>query len=171
MGIAALARFSASLAAVFAAGTGVCALVAAADRLFSLASLDLSDTRHWRHVVLYGAFGFTLVGYAAGHVTFCRRPTDGRAIAVRAIFTAAGGTVAVLIMHSALNASPYPGCGMKWFADFAPFLFAAGFVVVEIAAWSGWVLRHRRQMDDVSRKELDSQIGSEHLSSSSRTER
>ena len=50
----------------------------------------------------------------------------------------AGGVVAVLMVRSVLNTPPSPGCGMKWLADLAPFLFATGFAIVEAAAWSGW---------------------------------
>ena len=138
MGAAAFARVGASVAVVFAAVLGICAIVVAVGQLFSSASLDVSDVRHWRHIGALGASGFALVGYAAAHAAFYRRPGSGRAIAVRATFTLAGGVAAVLVVRSALNAPPSPGCGMKWLADLAPFLFAAGFAAVEVAAWVGW---------------------------------
>ena len=137
MGVARLAWFAAVATAVVAAVAGVCALGAAAAHLFSSASLDLSDTRHSRHMAALAATGVALLGYATAHAALCRRPADGRAVAARAVFTAAGCTIAVLMVRSALNAPPSPDCGMKWLADLAPFLFATAIVIVEAAAWVG----------------------------------
>jgi hypothetical protein len=122
---------------------GVCLLVAAGSAALdaaaeTLAYLDLPDDRRWRDAAVFGARAFALLGYSAAHMIFCCRPADGRAVAARAVFTAAAGTLAVLMVQSALNAPPSPGCGMKWLADLAPFLFATGIMVVETAAWVGW---------------------------------
>jgi len=138
MGVGRLARFGAGVTAVVAAVAGFCALAAAAYQLFSSASLDLSDIRHWRHIAALAITGVVLLGYATAHAALCRRPADRRAVAARAVFTAAGCTVAVLMIRSNLNAPPTPECGMKWLADLAPILFATGFVIVEAAAWVGW---------------------------------
>ena len=147
MEVGRLARFGAGVTAVVAAVTGVCALAAAAYQLFSSASLDLSDTRHWRHVAALAITGFALLGYATAHAALCRRPADRRAVAARAVFAAAGCAVAVLMIRSTLNAPPTPECGMKWLADLAPFLFATGFVTVEAAAWVGWWVGSPRQAE------------------------
>jgi hypothetical protein len=138
MGIAGFARLVAGAVALLAAALGVCALVAAANHLLSSASLDTSDTRHWRQIAALGAVGIALLGYAAAHAAVCWRPADARAIAARGVFTVAGLATAGLMVRSALNAPPEPGCGMKWLADLAPFLFAAALPVVEAAAWAGW---------------------------------
>jgi hypothetical protein len=143
MVIAALAQVIAASGAMIAAVLGVCLFVgagaAALDAVAdSLAYLELSDARRWRDAGVFGARGSALVGYAVAHAIFCWRPADGRAIAARAIVTATGCTAAVLMLRSILNAPPTPGCGMKWLADLAPFVLAAGFAVVEAAAWWGW---------------------------------
>jgi len=143
MGRGTLARFIAAVGAVFAAVLGCCVLAAAGTAALnagaeSLAYLDLSDTRYWRDASVLGARGFLFIGYAAAHAALCWRPADGRVIAARLVFTAAGGAAAVQMVLSALNAPPSPGCGMKWLPDLAPFLLAAGFAAVEVAAWAGW---------------------------------
>jgi hypothetical protein len=128
---------------VFAATLGICGLVAAGSVALdaateSLAHLDLSNTRDWRQAALFGTRAIALIGYAAAHAAICWRPSSGHAIVARAAFTVAGGVVAVLMVRSVLNAPPSSGCGMKWLADLAPFLIAAGFAAVEVAAWVGW---------------------------------
>ena len=138
----ALAQFVAAVGAVFAATLGMCGLVAAGSVALdaateSLAYLDLSNARDWRHAAVCGTRAIALIGYAAAHAAFCWRPSSGRAIVARAAFTVAGGVVAVLMVRSVLNAPPSPGCGMEWLADLAPFLFTAGFAAVEVAAWAG----------------------------------
>jgi hypothetical protein len=139
MGVARLAWFGAVVAAMVAALTGACALAAAAYQLFSSASLDLSDTRHWRHVAALAVIGLALLGYATAHAALCWRPADGYAVAARAVFTAAIGTVVVLMVRSVMTTSPSSDdCGMKWLADLAPYLCSTGLVIVETAAWVGW---------------------------------
>ena len=135
MGSATLARGCASTVAIFAGGAGLTTFVAALYWLLSLSSLDLSDSRHWQHVIALAMSGTILMAYAVVHAIFWWRPMSYHATAARATFTLAGG---VLLTRSVVYTPPTQGCGMAWLANLAPLVMITGFVVVEFAAWVGW---------------------------------
>jgi hypothetical protein len=117
-------------------------LAEAAVKLFSAASLDLSDDRHWRQVVGFVMAGTLFLAYAAAHVAFRRWPEGGRAVAARAVVTVVGCAAGVSGMTG--QGTTPAGCGMAWLAGAAVPLLVFGFVAVEVAAWLGWSARVSR---------------------------